>query len=337
MYKHVLVTGGAGFIGSHMADTLIAQKRHVKVLVRKRPYNNIERDYLNNLKKNGAELVYGDLRQLPTLHKATSGVECIFHLGAVSRPMRILSKEYYDNSALGTKNILMAAKGAKIKKFIHVSTVSVLGVSPDGHPLGEDDYQPTDLTYATSKLVGEKLALEYCNAYKIPVVVIRPCLTYGPRCSVRLVMFKFIKKRLFPLFNEGSAKMEFLYIDNVIQALLLAESNHNIHGEIFNITNGRSYSLKEVTRTIAAELGVPSPSLSIPTELGVFLGYVSEFISAIAGVYPPFSRSAADWMSCDRNVYDCTKAKKYLGYKPTVSLREGIRRSIAWYRQYNLL
>jgi len=337
MYKHVLVTGGAGFIGSHLSESLLEQGRHVNVLIRKREYSSIEKDTLMDIKAKGGNILYGDLRNIRSLHASVKGMECIYHLGAVSRPMRILSKEYYENSALGTKNILIAARSAKIKRFIHVSTVSVLGISPDGHPLAEDDYQPTDLQYATSKLVGEKLALEYCHSFKIPVVVIRPCLSYGPRCLVRLVMFKFIRKRLFPLFNNGQAKMEFLYVDNVIQALLLAERNSHIDGEIFNITDGQSYRLIDVVRTIANALNVPSPNISLPTTFGVGMGYIAEIISSIFGMYPPFSHTAADWMSRDRNVYDCSKAKKLLGYTPSVTLKEGVRHSIEWYKKYSLL
>jgi nucleoside-diphosphate-sugar epimerase len=173
-YKHVLVTGGAGFIGSHLADVLLREKRHVRILIRKRKYTPIEKDTLRQIKKRGGEIVYGDLRNLNSLYPAVKNIECVFHLGAVSRPMKILSSEYYDNSAFGTKNILIAGQKTGIRKFIHVSTVSVLGTSPDGHALSEEDYQPTDLTYATSKLVGEKLATEYCGRFHIPIVVIRP-------------------------------------------------------------------------------------------------------------------------------------------------------------------
>lgn len=337
MYKKVLVTGGAGFIGSHLSDKLLREGRQVKILVRDRKYNQIEKNRLENMEAKGGRLVFGDLRVLKSLKEAVRGVECVYHLGAVSRPMKILKQEYYDNSVLGTKNILLAGINAGIKKFIHVSTVSVLGVSPNGVPLSEEDYQPEDMTYATSKLVSEKLALEYCSRYKIPVVVIRPCLTYGPRCMVRLIMFRFVKNGIFPLFNGGRAKMEFLYVDNVISALLSAERNQKVNGEIFNITDGKSYEIGEVLRTIAGQLGVKPRFINLPLPLGVAAGYAAEFVSSVAGVYPPFSRTAADWMANSRNIYDCHKAKKLLGYKPVISLDEGISRTVAWFRKYNLL
>jgi nucleoside-diphosphate-sugar epimerase len=336
MKNKVLVTGGAGFIGSHMADALIKQKRKVKILIRKREYKPYEKNFLTSFKKQGVEIVYGDLRQPKSLDAAVEGVDTIFHLGAVSRPMKILKKEYYDNSVLGTKNILIAASKAKIKRFVHVSTVSVLGVSPDGTPLREEDYQPEDMTYATSKLIGEKLALAYGNRFNIPTIVIRPCLTYGPRCMVRLVMFKFVKLGLFPLFNHGNAKMEFLYVDNCVHALMLAAKS-NIKGEIFNITDGQSYMMREVLSTIADELGVKEPRVSIPVQLGVGFGYISEFVSKLIGIYPPFSRTAADWMAHSRNVYDVSKAKNILNYAPKVGLRDGVRETVDWYRTHNLL
>lgn len=336
-YKRVLVTGGTGFIGSHLVEALLKQGRYVRVLALPKAFAPIELDNLALIKKKGAEIVYGDLRDIESLKPAVKSIESVFHLGGISRPMRILKKEYYDNGVIGTRNIVEISRDNNIKKFVHVSSVSVLGVSPDGHPLKEDDFQYEDSDYGLCKREGEKIALEHYWRFKLPVVVIRPSLVYGPRCVVRLIMFKLVKWKLFPLFNEGRAKMEFAYVDNIIQSLLLAEKNDDVIGEVFNITDGQSYPIRTVLNTIAKELGVPLPFINTPVLIGKLAGHISEFVSALIGIYPPFSSMAVDWMSKDINVYDCSKAKKLLGYRPQISLELGIRRTVEWYQERGLL
>jgi nucleoside-diphosphate-sugar epimerase len=336
-YKKVLVSGGTGFIGSHLVEALLKKGREVVVLALPKPFQPQETENLALIKKKGAKIVYGDLRDKESLKPAVKNIDVVFHLGGISRPMRILKQEYYDNCVLGTRNILEVARENRVKKFVHVSSVSVLGVSPDGHPLKENEFQIEDSDYGMSKLESEKIALEYYHRYQLPVVIIRPCLVYGPRCLVRLIMFKFVKWGLFPLFNGGQAKMEFVYVDNVIHSLLLAEKNKKAIGEVFNITDGQSYPIKTVLGTIAKELGARPPFIRAPVFIGKIAGRLCELLSAIIGVYPPFSSTAADWMSQSRNVYDCSKAKRILGYRPKVSLQDGVRKSINWYRKQNLL
>ncbi len=251
--------------------------------------------------------------------------------------MAISPQVYWDINSRGTKNILEAAREAKVKKFVHVSTVSVLGDSPQGHPQKEDDYQPGLGSYGISKLAAEHLALQFCQKYHFPVVIVRPCLIYGPRCLPRLIMFKYVKKGLFPIFNGGRAKMEFCYVKNLVQALLRAEKNEQVLGEVFNVTDGQSYEIGEVLRTIATELGVRPRFIEIPVWVGKAAGLGMEGVSKILGIYPPFSRTAAEWMSKTESVYDCTKAKEILGYNPSISLREGIRETIEWYKSRGLL
>lgn len=333
----VLVTGGAGFIGSHLVEELLAAGRGVRVLALKKPFDSIEVENLKIIRDKGAEVAYGDVRDEKSLRPAMEGVSSVFHLAAVSRPMRIPARLYYEINRDGTKNILEAARKAQVKKFVHVSTVSVLGGSPDGHSLSEEEYQPEVSHYALSKKEGENLAIRYFWQYGLPVVVVRPCLVYGPRCLVRLIMFKYVKKGLFPIFNGGHARMEFCYVGNLVQSLLLAEKNEEVLGEIFNITDGQSYEIGQILKTIAEESNSRPPFIEVPVWVGKLAGYGMEVVSRAIGIHPPFSRTAADWMSRSGSVYDCTKAKERLEYHPTTSLQEGVRETIVWYNRRGLL
>ncbi|OGC47188.1 hypothetical protein A2886_00895 [candidate division WWE3 bacterium RIFCSPHIGHO2_01_FULL_42_13] len=335
--EKILVTGGTGFIGSHLTERLLEQERQVKVLALKEPLEPIEKENERLLEELGAEIIYGDLRDAESLKEAIKGCDTVFHLAGISRPMAVTDEKYYDVNVKGTENILEAAKAVGVKKFVHVSTVSVLGVSPDGHPLSEDEYQYDGLKYGQTKREGERIALHYHYKHKIPVIVVRPCLVYGPRCLVRLIMFKFVKLGIFPIFDSGEAKMEFAYVDNVVQALLLAEKDGNAVGETFNITDGQPYKIKDVLNTMADELRVARPRLKLHPKVGYYIGVVTEFLSKIVGIFPPFSRTASEWMSKDVNVYECEKAKRLLHYKPTVSLKDGIQKSIDWYKSKGLL
>lgn len=336
-YTRTLVTGGTGFIGSCLVERLLEENRKVRVLALKTPFEPIEDENLKIIKGKGAEIVYGDLCNKQSLKSAVKGVESVFHLGAISHPMRIPIQRYYNVNKIGTRNILEAAKKERVKKFVHISTVSVLGPSPDGHSLKEEEFQEEIAHYGLSKMEGEKIALHFYKRYKFPVVVIRPCMVYGPRCLVRLIMFKYIQKGLFPLFNKGKARMEFCYVDNLVQALLLSEKSKEALGEAFNITDGHSYEIKKVSKKIAEELGVRPPFIELPIWAGKLAGHGMEIISKIIGIYPPFSSTAADWMSRSQTVYDCTKAKAILGYRPRVSLQEGVKRTVAWYKEKGCL
>ena len=330
--SNVLVTGGTGFIGSHLVEKLLEQGRYVKVLALKDPIEKIEKENEELIKAKGAKIVYGNICDVKSLEKAIKNIDIVFHLAAISRPMAVTDEEYYNVNVKGTENILEVSRKANVKKFIHVSTVSVLGVSPDGHPLCEEEFQYDDLKYGQTKREGERMALLYHYKYKVPLVVIRPCLVYGPRCMVRLVMFKFVKMGIFPLFSKGNAKMEFVYVDNVIQALLLAEKNESVIGKTFNITDGQSYKIITVLKTIADELQVQQPKFNLNPKLGYYLGIASEFLSKLIGIYPPFSRTASHWMSNDVNVYDCSYAKNVLGYNPKINLHEGIKKTVLWFK-----
>lgn len=336
--EKILVTGANGFVGSHLVEKLVSEGAYVYALVRPRPIEEIENENLKILENSkNVKIIFSYLENIDQIFTDIEEINYIFHLAAISRPMNIDKKIYFSTNVDGTSKLISSLKKYKFKKFIHVSTVSVLGVSPDGKPLEEDDYCDLDDLYGLSKKEGERLAIKELKINNMPYNVIRPCLVYGPRCIVRKVIFKFVKLGIFPEFNKGKAKIEFLYVENLISALLSA-CDVKIIGEIFNITDGQSYSLKHITDEISKNFGKKNKKLiRINYFLGFILGYISEIFFKILGKHPPFSRTAAMWMSKDKNVYSCAKAKKQLNYQPKVSLETGIKKTIEWYNERNML
>ena len=336
---NILITGATGLIGSHLAERLIAQGEQIRILVMKNPLQKIEHQTLGELKKYNIEIIYGDLRDKDSLKPALEGINTIFHCAAISRPMNIPKKMYYDINTLGTKNLLETCLGQNINRYIHISAISVLGVSPDGHPLKENEYQPEKFLddYDLSKKQAEKIVLDFYKRYKLPVIILRPPMVYGPRCMARLIMFTHVKNRILPLFRNGKGHMEFCYIDNLIDAILLATSSPKALGQIYNLSDEKAYPMSTVIGTIAKELGVglcPISGLVIPAKI---LGYLMAVAGKIFRFYHPFSPQVVDWMSYNRCVYDISKAKKELGYYSRVSLREGIKESVKWYRDKGLI
>jgi len=335
----ILITGATGLIGSHLVEKLATEDKSIRILIMKNPLQSIENQTLNELKKLNIKIIYGDLRDKESLKPALVGINTVFHCAAISRPMNIPKKMYYDINTQGTRNLLEVCLEQNIDKYIHISAISVLGVSPDGHPLKENEYQPEKSldNYDLSKKQAESIVLDFYKQHRLPVVIVRPPMVYGPRCIARLTMFKYVKNRLLPLFRNGKGCMEFCYIDNLIDGILLAASSSNALGQIYNLSDEKAYPMHTVIETIAKELKVglcPIPGLIIPAKV---LGYLVEMAGKILGFYHPFSPQVVDWMSYDRCIYDISKAKGELGYRSKVSLQEGIKRSVKWYRDRNLI
>lgn len=330
----ILITGGTGFIGSHLAESLIKQKFKVRALVRK--YENDCRKNLGLLKKLNVEVVYGDLLDINSLKKAVKGIDLIFHLAAIARPMAIPNNLYFKINKEGTRNLLeVCKKNKKIRKIIIMSSVSAVGPTRDGKPVNEKTKcGPVDV-YGLSKLAEEKIAEKYIQEYKMPIVILRPPMVFGPRDFEMLRLFRFMNMGFFPI--RGNEKcMEFLYVGNLVEACNLA-AKYGRAGEKYHITNGQHYSINDIIRTtekVQAKkiLPIVFPKWSISLA-GIFL----ETIGKIFNFYPPFRHDTTAWMTKKFWYSDDSKAKKELKYKPIFSLEEGIRNTINWYEKEGLL
>ena len=321
-----LVTGATGFIGRHLVRRLVKEGRSVTCLVR-------ETSDVKFLEELGVELVYGDVLDGDSLENIVKDddISVIYHLaGAVySR----VSRDYYKVNVLGTENLLKACNIDGIKKIILVSSITAVGPQSHKHVVLDENARPNPIPpYGKSKYRAEKIALRYFNEYDFPLVIVRPPLVYGPEQSRDMTeIFKKIERGLFKIIGDGEFITSLCYIDNLIDGLLLIEKSENSIGKIYFIADDKHYTFKEISETIAKEFGVRLSDFKIPKFIADVSGFLYEAFHNIFGV-TSIALYSVKLMTLNF-ACDISKARKELSYYPGVDFKEGIKKTVAWYKK----
>lgn len=346
MKSKVLVTGAAGFIGSHLVDALIADGIPVRSLVK--PESNLSNLSEGSLSQDSrSEIVYGDVKDLSSLRRAMEGVDVVYHLAAVSRhDANVTEAEYHETNVEGTRNVLEAGRLTGVRRVVFTGTIEATGMSKDGKPLNEETPPAPRNIYGKTKLEAEILVRAYHAQHGMETVVVRPPMTYGPRDLILCQrFFRVIQRGFYPLIGNGKALTEFCFVKNQVHGIRLAAEKGK-PGEVYFISDERSYEIEEIVKAIAAELGVSvvTPHLPVPLALGI--GLTFELLSKIFRFYPfvipqtgrpPFSRKTVEWTSKSSLFCDISKARRELDYKPPYSLSQGIRETVGWYKEHGHL
>jgi nucleoside-diphosphate-sugar epimerase len=322
----IAVTGGSGFIGNHLVAKLVSEGHKVKVLVRKTSNITI-------LKELPIKLVIGDIRNRESVESLVNGVEVVYHVAA--QVYSGSTDEFWNVNLQGTENMLKACLNRGINKFVHISSVGVTG-NIENPPANESHpYNPT-FPYDRSKCEAEKLAVRYNLEHKMPITIIRPTAVYGPRHHLFSRFYQAVQKGIFPFIGSMKNLIHLCYIDNLMQGIMLAADKRESVGEIYIIGDEKPVTWIEHIKTIAEVIGVNPPSLHVPLSIMKVITYLSEFKSWMFGGEPLLTQR---WLEeITKNfAYDITKAKKALGYNPKISLKEGIIRTVKWYRQNGFL
>jgi dihydroflavonol-4-reductase len=319
----VLVTGATGFTGGHLARTL-AGTQPVRALVR-------DPDKARDLAACGIELVTGDLRNRETLAAAVAGVEVVYHIAAIYRSAGVPPDTYRAVNRTAVGHLVEAAASAGVRRIVHCSTVGVHGDVE--HPPANEDapLKPGDI-YQVTKLEGEDVARETAARRGVELTVVRPSGIYGPGDRRLLKLFRNVIRR-FPILGSGQIYYHLTYIDDLVEGFRQCGEHPAAAGRTYILAGGEVTTLNEVMTLIAEAAGVRPPSIHLPVWPFWIAGAACEAICAPLGLEPPLYRRRVDFFTKSR-AFDITRARTEIGYAPRVGLREGITRTLAWYRQH---
>lgn len=325
--KIVAVTGATGFLGSHLVEALLARGHEVRALAR-------DPDKARSLDPR-VQLFTGDICDAGVLAAMTTGCEWVFHTVSNFRTASGPRESYRRINVEGTRTALEAAAEAGVKRFIHCSTIGVHGDVRDT-PASEDaPFGPGDL-YQETKLEAELLVRGAVGRWPMEIVVVRPTSMYGPGDMRMLKMFRMLSKRTF--FKVGPCRENFHagYIDDIVDGFLKAAATPGISGEVFFIGGASYLPLDDYIDTAAKAVGAPRPFLRFPYLLLHSAAWLCERIFVPLGLEPPLHIRRVRFFRNNR-AFSIEKARRVLNYSPQVSLEDGMRRTVDWYRAQGYL
>jgi nucleoside-diphosphate-sugar epimerase len=324
----ILVTGGKGFLGSHLVERLIELGFNVRIFAR-------ANDDKNRKGNSESDVIEGDIRNIQDVYKAVKGVDRVIHLVSNFRKGGSDKKEAYDINVTGTENVLKAASKFNVKQLIHCSTIGVHGNVREIPANEETPFNPGDL-YQETKLIAEKKVRKFYSQTGLPTTVIRPISLFGPGDLRMLKLFRMIKKGRFVIVGNGKPFFQPAYIDDVVQGFVKCLDSPKALGETFIIGGDEYLPLNDLFHLISKELGVNPPTIRIPMLPTIWLAVLCEFICVPFNIEPPLHRRRVSFFQNNR-AFSIEKAKSILEYQPQITLKEGIRRTLEWYAEQGLL
>jgi dihydroflavonol-4-reductase len=323
----VLVTGAAGFTGGHLARALVAAGHRVRVLVR-------NADAAQSFRAEGMEPAPGDLRDKAALAKAVEGVQVIYNLAAIYRQAGVRSETYRAVNALAVEDLIEQAARAGVQRVVQCSTVGVHG-DIENPPATEDaPLQPGD-EYQRTKLEGEQRARDASRRLGIEVTIARPSGIYGPGDRRLLKLFRNTIRR-FPTLGDGEIYYHVTYIDDLVAGFRLCGEHPGAAGRTYILAGAEVTRLNQLIALIANVAGTKPPSLHLPVWPFWLAGAACEAVCIPFGLEPPLYRRRVDFFTKSR-AFDITRARTEIGYAPKVGLREGVLRTLNWYREHGWL
>lgn len=324
---NVLVTGAAGFVGSHLVDLLLAEKvpaRNLRLFV-------LESDSLQNLPSENFEIIKADIRDKKAVKAAMKDVTVVYHLAAITLDGNT-NTDYNGINVIGTQNLLDECKNTNIKKFILFSSTAVFGLPAYlGDMVDIDETSPKNPmeVYGKSKLEAERRVIKTHEKSGLPYAIIRPTTVYGPRDIINLLeLYRAIKKHLFFFIGDGKNKMDYVFVKDVVRGARLAELSNKKSGD-YIIGGGKPLTLNEVVKNVTESISVKAPAIHIPKSLGLALGYFMQYCAKIIGKRSPLFPDRVRVMTSNC-YFNISKAKRELNYIPKTSFEEGTKITGQW-------
>jgi dihydroflavonol-4-reductase len=319
------ITGGTGFIGSHLVDRLLAEGGHeIRCMVRSTEKWLSGKEY---------KRVDADLNDLPEISRALEGVDVVIHSAGVvkardTRTFRMVNVE-------ATENLLRAALKLQIPKIVILSSQAAAGPS-FGKPVDETMPMMPVSRYGESKKQMEEMIAAVADS-GTSVSILRPSSVYGPREEDIFTIFKFAAKGIFPIVGKGEGKpISMAHVDDIVDGTLLAARYMHPGTDTWFLSSQRGYSWHEIADATSVAFGRKLTRVNIPASLVREVGSLSEGVASFFGKYPVMNKDKAAEMVLSW-VCSVEKAKKDLGYQPKVNLNDGIRQTIEWYKLHNWL
>jgi NAD dependent epimerase/dehydratase len=310
----MLVTGAGGFIGSHLTEKFIKEASHVRALVRYNSRNHW--GYLESLsqeKQGNVEVLMGDIADYGFVKSCVRGCDCVFHLAAlIGIPFSYHAPEFYiKTNIVGTHNVLRACREEGVSKIVHTSTSEVYGTARYV-PINEQHPLQGQSPYSATKIGADKIAESYFLSFGLPVAILRPFNTYGPRQSARAIVPTIISQLLNgPTVHLGSVGpvRDLTYVSDTVEAFAaIAKSNMSV-GEVINVGCGEGISIEELASKIAGIIGIDEVKV---------VGDSRRVRPESSEVY--------------RLICDSSKAKKLLGWEPRITIEEGLKLTVSYIR-----
>jgi nucleoside-diphosphate-sugar epimerase len=283
-----------------------------------------------DLEQAGVELTGGQLEDPSALTAATREVDVVFHIAAVYRQAGLPPDTYRTINATAVRAVIEAAARSRVTRVVHCSTVGVHGDIEVPPADEEAPLRPGDV-YQITKLEGEHLAREAGARTGVEVVIVRPTGIYGPGDRRLLKLFRGVARRRFPILGDGQIYYHLTYIDDLVDGFLLCGTLPVAAGRTYILAGGEVTTLNELVRLIAEVAGVRPLMLHLPVGPVWAAGALCEAVCAPFGIEPPLHRRRVDFFTKSR-AFDITRARTELGFAPQVSLRDGIGRTLEWYR-----
>jgi nucleoside-diphosphate-sugar epimerase len=322
----VLVTGAGGFLGSHVVELLVANGERPRALVR--PGGNAAA-----LAEAGVDVCSCDIGNGAAFGEALRGVDRVIHCAARTGPWGP-DAEYERVNVRGLEALVRAAMAAGVRRFVHVSSITVHGNDLRGQADEDAPLRAERNPYSRSKVAAERLLARMIRDEDAPVTIVRPGWIYGPRDTSSFARIaRRVEQGQMITLGSGANHLPLIYVRDAAEGALLAGESAQAEGRSYLLVNDEPVTQRDFIGALAAELGAPAPTRRVPYELSLMVGALAEAAGRLSRSKepPPVTRYGLQLLGGE-NRFIISRARRELGFSPKVGLAEGVRRGVEWYR-----